>query len=348
MTTLWNTFPIKPAFMRDTATQTVFIPLPSVGLLGFTGPESMKFLQGQTTTDFREVAMGRVMRGSVCSLKGRVLYSYIAIPNGDDVQLLLPDDQLESAFIHLKKYAVFSKTQLHDQRATHALMGVLGPEAEQEVAHLFGAAPAPDQVIHSVDGRWVCRMGQESRFLLVFPAEALMIHWNDLSTRCIAEESVWWLAEIHAGQATIFAATRDIFQPQELNFHATGAVSYQKGCYVGQEVVARLYFRGKLKQRLYRLAGNAQDALPGSAIFSEGQVVGHEVMSCTQNGVLEMLAVVKNAAMQMHRVSHDENSPAPPLAVSPSALWRSRLSYGENGPTLTDLPLPYALPADEE
>lgn len=326
MTTPWTAFSITPATSVDFATQTAVIPLPGLALLGFTGPDSAKFLQGQATTDFREVEKGRVLRGAVCSLKGRVLFSYIAVPAGENVQLVLPADQLEATFTHLKKYSVFSKTQLADQSSELALLGMAGPAAAQEVKRLVGDVPAAGAVTRDADGRWAVRIEGEERFLLALPAAALATHWPELSAQhVVATENHWWQAEIRAGLATVFAATRDQFQPQELNYHAIDAVSYQKGCYTGQEVVARLYFRGKLKQRLYRFATNQQFAHDDSAVFAEGSSVGDVVMAAHNNGLLEVLAVVKNAAVK-----------------------EKTLTLGENGPVLVVMDLPYELPGDKE
>jgi folate-binding protein YgfZ len=326
MTTPWTDLSINPAVSVDFATQTAVIPLPGLALLGFTGPDSVKFLQGQATTDFREVEKGRVLRGAVCSLKGRVLFSYVAVPAGENVQLLLPADQLDATFAHLKKYSVFSKTQLTDQSGAFALLGIVGPAAAQEVKRLVGDAPSAGEVARDADGRWAIRCGSGERFLLALPPAALTAHWGELSSQhVVAAENHWWLGEIRDGLATVFAATRDQFQPQELNYHALEAVSYQKGCYTGQEVVARLYFRGKLKQRLYRFATNQQFAHEGEAVFAEGSAVGDVVMTAHDNGLLEVLAVVKNTAVK-----------------------EKTLTLGENGPVLVEMDLPYELPGDKE
>lgn len=323
MNTPWTALlALAPQSAITTPPATALIPLPALAVIQLTGPESLKFMQGQATTDFREVEKGRVLRGGICSLKGRLLFSFIAVPQGENVALVLPADQLEAALTHLKKYAVFSKTQL--TASPLALLGVSGPDAEAQVHALLGQVPGPEQALQSADGRWALRIGAENRFLVALPAAALQAHWPDIQ-KALAGESRWWAAEIQAGLATVFAASRDLFQPQELNLHALEAVSYNKGCYTGQEVVARLYFRGKLKQRLYHLRSNAQGALPGSSIHAGSAHVGDVVMSCTHDGLLELLAVVKNTAVR-----------------------DQALSYGENGPALVEIPLPYALPSDKE
>nr|AMK59337.1 hypothetical protein PA14_54480 [uncultured bacterium UPO53] len=322
MTTPWTSL-LASTTLSSPVPATAVIPLPSLAVLMLTGPESMKFLQGQTTTDFREVEKGLVRRGAVCSLKGRVLFSFIAVPLDENVALVLPTDQLEAALSHLKKYAVFAKTQLSDASATVALASIAGPDAKVRVTDLFGQVPATEQVVRTAAG-WAIRIGQEPRFLLGLSPEMLGARWPVLSASAAAE-SLWWSAEIRAGLATVFAATRDRFQPQELNFHAIDAVSYNKGCYTGQEVVARLYFRGKLKQRLYVLEGKARELPENAGVFAGDDHVGDIVMSARDGDTLRLLAVVKNTAAR-----------------------DSELTLGEHGDVLTVGSLPYALPTDKE
>lgn len=312
----------------DTGIATALIPLPALAVLSLTGPESAKFLQGQTTTDFREIEKGRVLPGAICSLKGRVLFSFIAVPDGENIQLVLPADQIADALTHLKKYALFSKTQLSNASTSMALAGISGIDAEVRIRKLVGEVPAQGQVIKNPAGIWATRTGTEKRYLLGLPAEILASEWPTLQQGLtLAGENLWWAADIRDGLATVFAASRDLFQPQELNYPALEGVSYNKGCYTGQEVVARLYFRGKLKQRLYRFEVSTTE-IPaiGSKIFSEGKAVGEIVIAAPGGtGKIELLAVAKNQSVQ-----------------------QGHIALEENGVTLGALELPYTLDADKE
>lgn len=327
MNSPWTSLlPTSPSPSQPAPGSTALIPLPVLGLITLAGPESMKFLQGQTTTDFRAVEAGRVLPGAICSLKGRVLFSFIAVPQGNDVALALPTDQLEAALAHLKKYAVFSRTQLKDASAEMALLGIVGPAGGQVIEELGLVPPEPGRTTAGETGAWAVRLFAEERYLLALPAEQLREQWAGLRQRWpLAPESAWWAADIQAGFATVFAAARDRFQPQELNYHALDAVSYNKGCYTGQEVVARLYFRGKLKQRLYRL--RADGVSSAGAVFAAGGSLAGEVVMAAVDGdnTTALLAVVRN-----------------------SAARDGGLTLGEDGPALRIEALPYPLPADKE
>jgi folate-binding protein YgfZ len=311
----------------DFSRASTLIPLPSLGVIRLEGPDSLKFLQGQTTTDFREVEKGRVLPGAICSLKGRVLFSFIAVPDGENVALILPTDQVEAALAHLGKFAVFSKIRLQDASASIALLGVAGPDTEQLLLELeIGGASADAQTPAPADYQ-LARMLTDGRCIVMLGVDMLRQRWPALREKAsVASENVWWAADIRSGFATVFAGTRDLFQPQELNYHVLEAVSYNKGCYTGQEVVARLYFRGKLKQRLYRLQADAAVTGEGHGIFLNGEQVGGIVMSASERpDTTAILAVVKNTAAR-----------------------DGGLTLGAGGTPLKVMPLPYELPAEKE
>lgn len=321
----WSALPAPPsADIASADAPLVIMPLPGLASLQVSGPDSYKFLQGQCTTDFREVEQGKVLPGAICSLKGRSLFTFLAVPSGDAVYLLMPQDQLADAHTHLKKYSIFSKVTLVADSST-PLLGVMGTDSSSALKSLLNTVPAAGQSSTS-EGIVTAALTNE-RYLLILPTEqAESAATKLLSMQALmATEAAWHLADIRAGLAHVQAATRDQFQPQELNYPALSGVSYTKGCYTGQEVVARLYFRGKLKQRLYRLSADAQ-ASTETGIYAGDHHVGDVVnMASSGDNRIELLAVIKNAA------------------VSNGAL-----TLGPAGPALHVLDLPYALDADKE
>ncbi len=294
-------------------------PLPAISVLRVTGPDAIKFLQGQVTTDMREVEKGRVLPGAICSLKGRVLFSFlVAAASPEDLRLLLPEDQLADALAHLKKYAVFSKVTLA-VNDDDAVLG-LGNLKDARVAGLDLPAPG-----HSLQQGSLVLAGLEpGRCLLLHHGDGLPALLADLSLPLV-DANAWQLAEVQAGRATIVAALRDRHQPQELNYPALEGVSYQKGCYTGQEVVARLYFRGRLKQRLYRLAASDSAPAPGTPIIAaDGSTVGEVVMAAASGDGCELLAVVKNAAAASGALTLDAGGPSLAVLDLPYGLDQSK------------------------
>ncbi len=317
----------SPAAHAAANASLVLTPLPGLASLQVTGPDTCKFLQGQCTTDFREVENGQILPGAICSLKGRALFTYRAIPAAGAVHLVLPQDQLTDAHAHLKKFSIFSKVTLIAD-ATPLLLGLRGPDAASALAILSTELPAQGRTVTNPDGIIIAALPDTDRYLLIIPQEQAQKALDALlaAPAVIATEADWLLADIRAGLASVSATTRDQFQPQELNYPAVSGVSYNKGCYTGQEVVARLYFRGKLKQRLYRLSAATGTIEAGSGIYAGEQLVGSVVNAASSgDNQSELLAIVKNAA-----------------------IAAGQLALGQNGPALTVLDLPYTLDTAKE
>lgn len=266
----------SPALRQDTAARLAAADL-QVALpwqaLAVTGPDAATFLQGQVTTDIREVSAEVSRLGCLLNLKGRVQASFRLVAIDDGFLLLLPTDQLAAAQARLAKYAVFSKVTL--AVSPLRISGVLG---EQALAGLVAAGWAlpPDQGVSRRDSDLLVRLPGVARALLIGAAGAAASDEASLAA--------WDCAAIAAGEYLVPAAASEQHQPQEIDYHTLLGVSYQKGCYLGQEIVARLYFRGQLKSALCRLQADwADDTLAAPAI-------GQSVLSGTQN-VGEVLAL---------------------------------------------------------
>ncbi|MES3041295.1 MAG: hypothetical protein V4730_09095 [Pseudomonadota bacterium] len=220
--------------------------------LAITGPDAQTFLQGQFTTDLREVTPTHSRLGCLLNLKGRVQISgrLLAWPKG--YALLLPTDQFEPARARLGKYGVFSKISL--QELPLRIQGLLGQGALSRAASLGLALPAAnnedDQQACSGDSLPLrIRLPGTARGLLLSSSEQDPM-LADTPAMTDAAQQCWSAAAISAGEWTLDVAETELFQPQEMDYHALHGISYQKGCYLGQEIVARLYFRGQLKTEL--------------------------------------------------------------------------------------------------
>lgn len=257
------------------------------GLIAVRGPDADAFLQGQLTCDVREVTLERSLPGAYCSPKGRVLACLRLFRRSDAVYLELPRDLVEPTLERLNRYVLRAKVTLEDACDRLAGFGIAGPKAEALVMERLGAIPeAENGVIHTTgdeSGITVIRLpGLTPRFELHGPVEAMQEINEALGGDPGIEGERWAALEILAGQPAVYPQTVEAFVPQMLNLDALGGISFQKGCYVGQEVVARTHYLGKIKRRmvLARVA-SARAPWPGDPVFSaqagDGQMAGQVV-----------------------------------------------------------------------
>ena len=226
--------------------------------------------------------------------------SYRMFRRGDTLYLMLPEEMVESTIKRLQMFILMSKVTIADAGCSLLRFGVSGADAETELKDILGKAPAePDQVM-VIDEVSVIRVrGEQPRFVLLGDVEDLKQIWEKLNVRgAPVGASSWRLLDIMAGIPNIYQATREAFVPQMLNLELLKGVSFQKGCYTGQEIVARMHYLGKLKRRMYRLhfEGDALPA-PGTPLFSPDddtqQAIGTIVDSAlAPSGGVESLAVV--------------------------------------------------------
>jgi len=315
MSTLWS-FLAAPAARSLTANApVVLIPLPGEAVLAVSGPDSQKFLQGQTTTDFREVTADTSRAGACCNLKGRATVSYRAVLWRDTVHLVMDAALREATRATLQKYIIFSKAQL--ATPDMAVLGLLGDGAPAFLRQHFNGCPETTDGVMDAGDAVLVKLPGTNRFLVLVSAEHLPVVWSRLSDEAvIGGESDWRVAQIRAGETQVTAATAELFQPQELNLQALNGISYNKGCYTGQEIVARLYFRGKLKSWVHRFTVTADTVPPpGSPVINTaGQTAGHVVLAAPDGaGRVELLAVTRHDAVEgLHLAESTEPlQPAP-------------------------------------
>ncbi|BBL99971.1 folate-binding protein YgfZ [Microbulbifer sp. GL-2] len=275
------------------------IDLGPLGAVSITGPDSQKFLQGQLTCDLVNLPDGHSTLGSHCNPKGRMISTFSALKlSQSEFIFRLPRDLAPIAQQALAKYAVFFKAKLTDISEEHHWLGLQGPQVAQQAAQLLGfKAPSPGEVINfDFDGeRCTVQIVNESQLALLIPVSKTQQLWQKLSSECEATGyDIWQKKQIEAGIPQVDAATSEIFIPQMTNLHLLGGVSFKKGCYTGQEVVARMQFRGAAKRRLYRAKCEGGD-LPASGleIFGDGkQSIGNLVEACHSKDGIELLAVL--------------------------------------------------------
>lgn len=310
--------------MADSA---FFCPLSHEGILAVRGSDAGKFLQGQLTCNINYLSQEHASLGARCMVKGRMQSSFRILPEGNGYLLAMASELLDAQLADLKKYAVFSKATLTDESAAWARFGLAQGNAALEALGLAIPTEAGATVRH--DG--LIAIGVSTgRVELWAPAAQADTVRQTLAAH-LAEGSLndWLLGQVRAGIGQVMGPTRELFIPQMINLQAVDGVSFKKGCYTGQEIVARMQYLGKLKRRQYRLALAQHDVpAPGAEIFSptHGSSVGEVVIAARTGEGCELLAV-----------------------LSAEAVADDNLHLGSlEGPRLRLLDLPYELDRDRE
>jgi len=310
--------------MADSA---FFCPLSHEGVLAVRGADAAKFLQGQLTCNLNYLSDTQASLGARCTQKGRMQSSFRILLQGDGVLLAMASELLEPQLADLKKYAVFSKSKLTDESAAWVRFGL--SNADQALASLGLELPAETDSVARSDTLIAIRVSP-GRSELWVPVEHTEAVRAQLATQLQpADLNQWLLGQIRAGIGQVMPQTRELFIPQMLNLQAVGGVSFKKGCYTGQEIVARMQYLGKLKRRLYRLSLDATELPePGTPLFapSHNSAIGEVVIAAKADQCVELLAVLQAEAAD----SGD---------VHLGAL---------EGPGLHLLDLPYSLDRDRE
>jgi tRNA-modifying protein YgfZ len=248
------------------------------------GVDARKFLQGQLTCNLDDVSATHSVCGSYCTVQGRMITSFRVAQRGDGALLLrMHASVIETTLQTLKKYGVFSKVQIgvdNDWLAlslegtdSATLLATIAPDLAQEKNATFCNESI---VVIQIDDA-------AQRFELWVPASTAAELWQKLAAATTAGASLWRLRNIREGIGHIEAGSQDLFIPQMLNFQHTGFVHFKKGCYTGQEIVARMQYLGKLKRHMYRYDIQS-DAVP---------VVGDELLKAdSTQGVGNIVSVV--------------------------------------------------------
>ena len=241
------------------------INLADYSLLRIGGSDAKKFLQGQLTCDVEKVDINTSILGAHCNAKGRVLSLFRLFRRDSNYYLLMPEDVIDAALAALKKYAIFSKVML--QLLQPRCYGLLTAE---HATHL----PTQDhKVQHHENITYIRISDREPRYLLIDFA-------GNMGATGI-ESTAWHLRDIIAGIPRLHPQTIGEFLPHYLNLPALGAISFTKGCYTGQEIIARMQHRGKLKQHLQlRYLYTNKNIPPGSRCrATENNIIGQIIDS---------------------------------------------------------------------
>jgi folate-binding protein YgfZ len=269
-------------------------------MLVCSGPAAREFLQGQTTCDFNQLTATTAISGAYCTPQGRMICDFRALQYQADHYLLQTDASVcEPATAIFGKYIVFSRAELGDATTDWCQYGFWGEDAAALIA-----APAAQQCWRKNDILWLQSDVRAGDFEACVPRSATGEFEQQLADRFeLRPESEWSRREIDAGIGHVEAQTSELFLPQMLNYQATGRISFDKGCYTGQEVVARLHYRGKTKRPMYlaRLQPAQPSATAGSTLFRAGreQSIGTVVNAVSDDKETRLLATVASDAVEV-------------------------------------------------
>lgn len=222
------------------------------------GADSEKYLQGQVTADVAKLTDDQHLLAAHCDAKGKMWSNLRLFRTAEGFSWILRRSVAESQLKELKKYAVFSKVTIEADNE-HVLLGVAGFQARAALANLFSTLPDADkQLVHEDETTLLWFAHPAERFLLVTDVATAEKVTEALRGEAQLNNSQQWLAlNIEAGLPVIDTVNSAQFIPQATNIQALGGISFKKGCYTGQEMVARAKFRGANKRALWYLAGKA-------------------------------------------------------------------------------------------
>ena len=304
-----------------------YCPLPQFGVIRFSGEDAQAFLHNQLSCDVAALANGRSTYGAYCTPKGRMLASFLLWQSEDGYFMQLPSPLREPIQKQLSKFILRSKVKAADISSDWTLIGVSG-DAGALVRQVAGQAPqGAHEVVRTADAMVLGLPGNRVEIVVARDKAARVLEALAAGAEKADPERWEWL-DITAGIPTVLPATQETFVPQMVNLDLIGGVSFEKGCYPGQEIVARMHYRGTLKQRMYlaRITG-AEKPQPGDKLYSPA--FGNQSCGTIVNAArspadgFDALAVIQIAS-----------------ADAGGVHWKS-----PDGPLLELLPLPYSVPA---
>lgn len=304
------------------------------GLISIDGEDAADFLQGQLTNDIRDVSLQHSQLSAYCTHKGRMLANFRLFKRGESFYMRLPQTLLESTLKRVSMFVLMSKVSLKDSSNSLVGIGVSGPKADSQLGELISELPAAVDDITQVNGYTIIKVpGTVHRYEIYGDLESMKTLWGQLDVNAaLVGAPCWENLDILAGIPTVYPETSEAFVPQMTNMQVINGVNFQKGCYTGQEVVARMQYLGKLKRRMFRINVNTDKPVkPGDSLYSKDSTSGQ-------------------GPGQIVSAQPDSESGYSALAVIniSDAEAGSLQLHDENGPTISVLDLPYSIEENEK
>jgi folate-binding protein YgfZ len=296
------------------------------GLIRVEGEDAEQFLQGQLTNDMREVTQDHSNLAGWCNAKGRMIASFRCFRHDGSFYLQTLSDTIPTILPRLSMYVLRSQVVISDVSDDWVRIGITGECADALLQPFFDELPEKINGVQQQDRMILIRLpGTTPRFEVIGPSPQLKEIWQTADGQARpASQALWSLYEIRAGIPTLYPETRESFVPQMANMQLIDGVSFTKGCYIGQEVVARMQYLGKLKRRMYLAHVDSQTPpQPGDELFAlestSGQGAGKVVDAQASGEGYDLLAVIEIASAEENQVR-----------------------LGKDGPMLEILSLPYS------
>ncbi|HEY5290734.1 MAG TPA: folate-binding protein [Burkholderiales bacterium] len=310
------------AELRATRDGGIVAPLTHLGLIACSGDDAQAFLHGQLSNDVKQLTPQRSEYAAYCSAKGRMLANFLVWQEDGAYCLELARSLLPAVQKRLAMFVLRAKVKLADASESRVILGLAGSAAAGALRELFPALPREaHQMVHDpANGTLIALPG--ARFQLIAELESAKRLWQQLAKALTPVGSACWeWLEIRNGIPLITPATQEQFVPQMANMELIGAVNFQKGCYPGQEIVARTQYLGQLRRRmvLAHVAGETMPQ-PGDELFSDaldGQASGMVVNGqAAPDGGYDLLAVMQTASLSQ-ATAHFKSADGPRLSILP-------------------------------
>lgn len=264
------------------------------GLISIAGKDAKNFLQGLITIDIREINPTQYRLAGCCNNKGRVVASFNLFEYKNIYYFSLPKRNIPTTIKHLRKYAMFSKIDIQEATENFVLFGVIGVHALEK---LQKNPPEKEYECHQMDGMTVLRLpGNQARFEVILERT----YFERLGISKNLDKNVQWKQlNILSGLPVIDLETSGLFTPQMLNYDQFKGISFNKGCYLGQEIVARTANLGSTKRHLHAfILESNQSPSVGEMINNEQAIdVGVVLETCQNDALIYLSAVIQDTAI---------------------------------------------------
>lgn len=304
-------------------TENIICDLSHLDLLEITGDDAVTFLQGQVTNDVKLLSESQAHYTGYCSPKGRLLALFLAHARDNKLYLQLNHKLAEPIVKRLKMYVLRAKVNISNISDSTVRIGLSGQDTPTLLSTFFTQIPQQAyETVHTDIATLIRLPGKQPRFEIIGNTEHINTIWQTLKTSCKpVGKPCWEWLEIQAGIPDIVVTTQEEFVPQMVNLDALGAINFKKGCYTGQEIVARTHYLGKIKRRtqLAHIDTSTPPQAGNDVVNANNEVIGKIVRSSpAPAGGFDVLAEIRLEA----------------LAEAP-AYW--------HGAVLNILALPYSL-----